>query len=582
MNFDRERPTPSRLSAEAAARLPRLVLLALLAAFALPGVFGHDLWPEDAAAFGRMWTMAHGTALDWWLPNVAGLPTPQDGPLPFWLGAGAIRTLGPWLGEPAAARLTVLLWFPLAALSIWGATRRLAAGERAQPIAPAFGREPDAADYARLLADISVLIFVSTLGILLTLHVVSADTVSIAVVATALYGLAIEPQRPVLGPALAGGCVAALAFSRGPLMAAGMLAGCVLGLAVSSRRRWLAVSVCALCALAIVAFVEMRQMPQAAAAQVGSAHRAYAAWMRSLLAYAPLTRDDGLWLGRNASWYVWPLWPLAAWSLYAWRHHLRAPHIALPASVLAGLALALAFSAPLAESKLVPAIAPLAVLAAFGFPALRRTLEQWVDWFAIGVYTLFIAFVWAYFLALITGTPRAMSASVQRLIPGHTPGPSVLPLVLALLVTGGWVALIVWRVRRRPRGLWRGALLSAAGVTSLWLIAVALFLPAVDYNRSYRALSQQVGSRVPAGECVAAVGVSPPMRALVAFYGNVRFAREGQPGRCRFALQAKYRRASAAPLPVDPDGSWNLVWEGRRPVRSDETWRLWRLTERAS
>jgi 4-amino-4-deoxy-L-arabinose transferase-like glycosyltransferase len=260
---------------------------------------------------------------------------------------------------------------------------------------------------------------------------------------------------------------------------------------------------------------------------------------------------------------------------------LRAAHIVLPASMLTGLALALVFAAPLDETKLVTAIAPLAVLAAFGFPTLRRSLEQWFDWFAIAVYTLFILFVWAYFLALVTGTPRAMAASVLRLIPGHNPGTSLVPLVLALTVTGLWMALIIWRVRRRPRALWRGALLSAAGMTSLWLIAVALFLPAADYNRSYRVLSQQIGRRVPPGECVVAVGLSAQLRAVIAYYGHVHFAPDGAAAGCRMALQPLYRRSGAAALPVDSNGSWDLVWEGRRPVRADETWRLWRMARRA-
>jgi 4-amino-4-deoxy-L-arabinose transferase-like glycosyltransferase len=274
------------------------------------------------------------------------------------------------------------------------------------------------------------------------------------------------------------------------------------------------------------------------------------------------------------------LWPLAAWALYAWRHHLRAAHIVLPASVLAGLALALLLAAPLDEAKLVPAIPPLAVLAAFGFPTLRRSLEQWFVWFAIAVYSLSIVFVWVYFLALVTGSPPVMAASVQRLIPGHSPGTSLVPLVLALTVTGLWVALIVWRVRSRPRVLWRGALLSAAGMTSLWLIAVALFLPAADYNRSYRVLAREIGRRVPPGECVAAVGLSPQLRAVVGYYGRVHFAPDGTAGGCRMALQPLYRRSGAAALPAEPGASWDLVWEGRRPVRSDETWRLWRMARR--
>jgi 4-amino-4-deoxy-L-arabinose transferase-like glycosyltransferase len=290
-----------------------------------------------------------------------------------------------------------------------------------------------------------------------------------------------------------------------------------------------------------------------------------------------LGRADALWLLRNANCYVCPLRPLAASTLYAWLHHLRAAHIALPASLLAGLLLAQLMAAPLNESKLVLTIAPMAVLAAFGFPTLRRALDQWVDWFAISVYTLFIVFVWAYFLALITGTPRAMATSVMRLIPGHTPDASTAPLLIALAVTGIWVALIVWRIRQRPPFLWRGALLSAAGMTSLWLIAVALFLPAANYNRSYRVLAEQLARHVAGGQCVVPVGVSTSLRALIAFEGKLHFAQDGAAAGCRLALQPLYRRAGSAPLPVNPNGSWVLVWEGRRPARPDETWRLWRL-----
>jgi len=581
MHFDRDRPTPSGLSAEAAVPLPRAALLALLLAFALPGVFGRDLWPEDAAAFGRMWTMAHGALAAWWFPNVAGMATPQDGPFPFWLGAVAIRTLGGWLGETAASRVAALFWFFLAAVSMWAATRRLASTEQAQPIAPAFGRETEPNDYARLLADISVMLFVSTLGILVTLHVTSSDTVTVALVAAALYGLSVVPGQPIAGAALAGACAGALALSRGPVLATGLLIGCDVGLMLSAsgRAAWRTVLVCTSTALVIAAawpVVAWWQLPD-------SAGPLASIWLNALPSmHGLLTRADGIWLLRNASWYVWPLWPLAAWALYAWRHHLRAAHIAFPASVLAGLALALALAAPLDESKLVVTIAPLTVLAAFGFPTLRRAREQWVDWFAIAVYTLFIVFIWAYFLALISGAPRAMAASVQRLIPGHRPGNSVLPLVLALAVTGLWLALIVWRVRRHPQPLWRGAFLSAAGMTSLWLIAVTLFLPAANYNRSYRALAEQIGHRVPAGECVLAVGVSPSMRAVIAYYGKVHFAPDGAGSACRLALQPQYRRSAPAPLPLNPNGSWSLAWEGRRPVRSDESWQLWRLGPRRS
>lgn len=575
MNFEFARPTPARLSGEASARLPRLALLALLLAFALPGVFGRDLWPEDASAFGRMWSMAHGAAADWWFPHIAGLTTPRDGPFPFWLGAAAIRVFGGWIGDVAASRLSVLFWFVAAAASLWAATRRLAMHEAAQPLAPAFGRQVPAADYAAMLADIAVLLFVSTLGILLALHVTSVDTVSVALVAAALYGLSSATERPLAGAALAGACCGALILGRNPLLALGLLGGCVAALVLSLRaaraRLWPALAACLALALAVAAI-----WPAVALTQFPHQGRAFlAAWLHSISRNGLLTREDGVWLPRNASWYVWPLWPLAAWSLYAWRRHLAAPHMAPPAAVLAGLTLALALSAPLDESKLVFVIAPLTILAAFAFPTLQRALQQWFDWFAIAVYSLFAAYVWAYFLALVSGKPRAMAHSVARLISGHAPGTSFIPLFIALGVSSLWVALIVWRIRRRPPVLWRGAVLSAAGITALWLIAAALFLPAADYNRSYRAFAEQLGRRVPAGECVAAVGISNSMRAVIAYYGHIHFALEGAADGCSMALRPRYRKTAPAPLPADPGGSWNLVWEGRRPVRSDETWQLW-------
>ncbi len=576
--FERHRPTPSRLSAEACAELPRFALLMLLASFLLPGLFARDLWPEDAAAFGRMWTMAHGSAADWWLPNVAGLATPQDGPLPSWFGAGTIHLFGAWLGDAAASRLSIPFWFALAASAIWACTGRFARGDAAQPLAPAFGREAVARDYARLLADVAVLLFISTLGILVTLHVTNSDTASMALVAAALYGLSLLGERPVAGAALTGLCVGAMALSRSPVLAGGLLLGCGLGMLVCAGarpQRLQNVLVCTAIALAtaaswpVVGLLVFKQPAQLFFASWGD-------WLSA--SHGLLTRSDGAWLLRNASWYVWPLWPLAAWALYAWRHHLRAPHIAMPASVLAGLALALATSAPLDESKLVLTIAPMAVLAALGVPTLRRSREQWMDWFAIAVFTLSIAFVWAYFLALITGTPRAMANSVTRLMPGHSPDASTVPLLVALAVTGFWIGLIVWRVRRRPPYLWRGAWLSAGGMTSFWLITVALFLPAADYNRSYRVLAEQVGRRISPGQCVLPVGVSVPVRAILAYQGRVHLARDGAANHCRYALQPQYRHIGSAPLPLNPDGSWDLVWEGRRAARPDETWRLWRLS----
>jgi len=396
------------------------------------------------------------------------------------------------------------------------------------------------------------------------------------------------PTAPVAaGSLIVGLCTAAMALSRSPVLAATLLVGCEAGLALAAttrRARLIAMATCA----AVVLVACGGALAYASNRFPAASHLYYIEWARwfSTSHGLPGTRD-AIWLARNASWYAWPLWPLAAWSLYAWRHHWRAAHIGLPATLLASLAIGLLASSPFAEPKFVPMIAPMAILAAFAMPTLRRAPQQWVDWFGITIFTLFVLFIWVYFLAWINGSPSAMAHSVMRLIPGYTPDPSTVPLLVALAVTGFWVGLIVWRVHGRPKYLWRGAWLSAAGMSSLWLIAVALFLPAVNHNRSYRDLAVQTGQRIGAGNCVVAVGVSAPIRAILAYEGSIHFAREeGQASPhspCRYALQAVYRRQATAAqlpppaLPASEAGAWDLVWEGRRLVRNDESWRLWRL-----
>jgi 4-amino-4-deoxy-L-arabinose transferase-like glycosyltransferase len=109
---------PVRLPAAATLALPRWALFALGLLYILPGLIGRDPWKnDDAASFGIMWTMAHGTWQDWLWPNIAGLSWPDEGPLAFWLGALGIKLFGWLLGDVLAARVGT------SAVSCWACCR---------------------------------------------------------------------------------------------------------------------------------------------------------------------------------------------------------------------------------------------------------------------------------------------------------------------------------------------------------------------------------------------------------------------------------------------------------------------------
>ena len=154
-------PTPALVTQREVARLPRLALWLLWAAYLLPGLFGRDPWKEaDISAFGDMLSIAEGRT-SWWTPTVGGLPA-EPSLLPYWLGGAFIRLLGPWLGAPLAARLPFAVLLGLVLVMTWYACYCLARSEAAQPLALAFGGEAGPVDYARAVADGALLALIAS------------------------------------------------------------------------------------------------------------------------------------------------------------------------------------------------------------------------------------------------------------------------------------------------------------------------------------------------------------------------------------------------------------------------------------
>lgn len=569
--------SPARVSAAAAARLPRSLLWALLLLYGIAGLFGRDPWfQDDAGSFGVMQTMAEGNLSDWLLPNVLGTSVPEEGPFSFWVGAVFIRLLGPLLSDPLAARFTCLFWLLLGTMALWYATYRLAKRDEAQPVAFVFGGEATARDYGRMLADIGVLLFLGTIGISVRLHQTTAETAAVALVAITLFGVALALERPRAGEWVIGLSLAALALTRGASPAVFALPAVWVAAAVvyQGNDRWRIPLMTTLIGTGIFALwpIAASHFYPARAAEFFVGWRAWSTETIGFPGAIELAR-----IGRNLPWYIWPLWPLALWTIYAWRHAVRAPHIAIAGLLSAAMLARLLFADAPSEATLILTVPPLIPLAAFGAITLRRAAENALDWFAIALFSLLALGAWAYFIAMQTGTPPKMAASIARLIPGFTEPASPVAVVAALLATLVWLVLVVWRVRTRPPMLWRGPFLAAAGLTTTWVVINLLYLPAVNYSRSYAGLAQQIADQIQnagGSPCVFAHRLLPAHRALFALHGNMRFVRPEQELDCVVALHRDSRRSRLDDDP--PPGPWVLLWEGTWPARQDETFRLYR------
>jgi 4-amino-4-deoxy-L-arabinose transferase-like glycosyltransferase len=574
MVFD-ERPSPARVSAAAATKLPRAVLLALIAAYIVSGLFGRDPWPEDdATGFGVMWTMAHGG--NWLLPAVAGEPVAGNGPLAYWAGAASIAVFGGAMGDIAASRLPAIAWFFLATGALWYATLRLARRQEAQPVAFAFGGEATSRDYGRMLADVAVLLLLATAGPITALHETTVEPAAFALGCLVLYGLVLSIDRPAAGSAFAGAALGLLLLARGLQPAVWMLvAALVLVAATSAPRVRLRAAAIVIAAAGAVAAAWIG----AVVALHGDAGSSYLTlwWVIGQHGFEVAGAETVGWLARNVSWFTFPLWPLALWTLYAWRHGLRRPHIAMALVVLAVLAVGLLNTRTPSADDLLPVVAPLVILASFGAVALRRAAENVIDWFAITAYCVLLAAVFAYFFAMHAGVPPKMATSVLRLTAGYTPPLDWARVAVAVAATVLWLALVAWRVRQTSVAMWRGPALAAAGMVTLWTVFSSLFLGAVDHRRSFAGVAASVAAEIASdgrpGVCVLPHHLRPSHLALFAYHGGLRFA-AGEDSDCAFALH----RDDAGSLLDDgaPPGRWTLVWEGHRPGLAREAIRLYR------
>ncbi|MDT7836679.1 hypothetical protein [Aquabacterium sp. OR-4] len=543
-------PRPALVTAEAAQRLPRLALLLFCAAYLLPGLFGRDPWRgADLTAFGQMLAMAEGRS-SWWQPTLGGVPT-DAALLPHWLGAAAILLGQPWLDAALAARLPFAALLALALAGTWYATYHLARSEAAQPLPFAFGGEAPPLDYARAMADAALLALMATLGLLQLGHEATPEMAQLAVVAGLQWVLASpEGWRARLGALL---LLPVLAACGAPTMAlvlgAGALALSVFNRDPAVRALW----------------------PWLAAALVLAA---LAGWPMHTWAWRMAKLPAALQLAKLWLWFLWPAWPLAMWTLWRWRGHLRERHLALPGLVF-GVALAASVTMGGSDRALMLGLPGLAVLAAFALPTLQRGTAAAIDWFSVSFFTLAALVIWVMYLAMQIGVPARPAANIARLAPGFQAPALWLPLLLALTGSLVWLLLVRWRTARHRAALWKSLVLPAGGVALCWLLLMTLWLPLLDYGRSNRPLAQRLARLVPGDACIAAPGASGSLVAALEFHGRHRVdaSATAAQGPCPVLMLAQRGLKDTAPVLAARAAGWVETGRERRPTDRHE-WTL--------
>lgn len=569
------KPSPAIIAQSAVRRLPRLALLLFCVAYVLPGFLGRGPWKNaDIAAFGTMQALASG-ATSWLHPQLLGQAGEFEALLPYWLGALAIKAL-PFLDPAFAARIPFGLLLALTLLTTWYAVYYLARSPQAQPVAFAFGGEASPVDYARAIADAALLALIASLGLAQLSHETTPALAQLGFMALVFYAVAASAYRnawKVMGPALglATG-LAGLALSGAPTVATLLGAGSTLVALGSTRRSqgekdtahaWRWVLLTGALTLAVAGLAHGLDLWR---------------WRIEIPGLeSPADRKEWRSLARLLVWFTWPTWPLAAWTLWRWRRQLTSRHVALPLW-FALVALAATVTTTASDRSLLLSLPPLAALAAFALPTLKRSVASLIDWFTLLFFTGCGIIIWVIWIAMQTGMPKQPAANVAKLAPGFEPSFSWLAFLAAALATVAWAWLVKWRAGRQRAAIWKSMVLPAGGATLCWLLLMTLWLPLLDYARSYAPLSRQVAARVDTGACVEVFGLNSAQVAAFQYHGYLNLRQAGARAACPYLVvdaDAQDKLSSTVDMP-----EWAFLATVRRPTDKTENVLLFKRVSR--
>lgn len=574
------------------AKLPRFpitlplrgwALAGLCALYLLAGLIGHDPWKndDDAIHFG----IVHGflTSHDWLLPRLAGEAYFETPPLYYWVAAACAKIFGTMMPLHDAVRLASGLFGALFLYLLALASRILHDLESAGGTS---GLRPDRHQQGAA----ATLIAIGCLGLLLPIHETQPMVALLAASAASYAGFALLPWRP-----LAGGVLAGLGMGLG-FLASGLIALITLApmlLLLPLNRHWR--STTSLGGIAIALLVAVPLCAGWPLLLLLESPATFTAWWSRAVAGVAIQGGwhkaipDHLEL---LAWFAWPALPLALWALWLNRKNPGQPALFLPlagAAVALGCLLLIYGPRPLFA---LPVLVPLILLATSSANRLRRGATNAFDWFAMMTFTLVAIVVWIYGLAIGFGFPPRLAQHLATLAPGFVAKTSLVVLIAAVLLSLAWV----WLIFASPRSPWRAATHWAAGMTLMWVLMVALWMPGADYRISYRsvavslrhALSDNVGHpgaglEYPEGgrpypqtkgghQCIAGRGLGHAQRVSLQYFADIVTVRADTPAGRKCGLLLVQGPADGKPAP----SGWLKVWEGHRPGDRSERLRLYR------
>jgi len=529
---------------------PFLLTLILCLAWLAPGLVGHDPWKGDEAeTMGLVHSILSGAPA--WLPTLAGQASTSAAPPLYPIVAALFaQWLSPFFPAHDGARLAggafILLTLVFASLT---------------------GRELYGRKHGRLV----VLTLVGSIGLWLSAHESIPQSAMLCGVSMFGYGVATSTRRAYLGGAIAGTGLGITFMSSGLVETVALIAT-LLALPLFSPvwRRIAALQSVFTTIIAAAPWLVLWPWHAMHATPDWFALWLHTQWQQFVF-WSPSSAHPTWYYLNFLPWFAWPAWPLALWTLSQGfrRKQMHSAGIALPLVLWACNTLILSFAIQPRADLGLPLLLPLAWLAAGDSATLRRGAANALYWFAIMTFGVLAAAVWLYWSALDLGYPAQLAHHLHALQPHYQGQFRPWLVVMALLYSVSWLALLS-RLRRsahRPLLAW------AAGMTLSWGLVAFLFVYPIDQRLSYFDMTQSLAPHLPVNDCISSLNINASARAMLDYYLDVQTLGESHPNQFTCpAMLVEYPEDVITPvLP-----GWHLVWQGKREGNHVEHYALYR------
>jgi len=428
------------------------------------------------------------------------------------------------------------------------------------------------------LADGALLIFLACVGLAQRAHETTPMMAQLMGISIALYGTVRGLDKPWQGGLWTGLGIAIVALSSNLTLSLIMVSSTIIAVIASNaklRFRWTLTST----VIGLIGFAIWPALWYLGNLSPEWRHIAQEGWRNMPEMRATPSIESLGFLSINFWAYAWPVWPLAIISLAHWGRakeagQWRAPHLCIPLSLFIGCLIYVVFRLEANEHDLIILIPTLSIIAAFSLPILKRSLISFIDWFAMFSFTMIALAIWIIWLAKVTGFPESTAANFARLLPGFQAQFDYMMFIVALLVTGIWLAIVRWRTSRAPKEIWRCLIISASGTTLMWVLLMTLWLPTINYAKTYRYVSDRLESIIAnTPGCIDTSNLGPAQLASFSYFTKLPLRDDPS---CSLMLTHSSLEAKAY-------ASLNkkiieLLWEDRRAADRDERLRLYQIT----